>query len=83
MCKIEVQHLLEHTAGGWPNDGKDPMFTSPQLDHPALIGATLDADLLTRPPAVEHIYSNFGYCLLGRVIERTSGQMMWRLWDLV
>lgn len=74
LVQIEVQHLLQHTAGGWPMGDKDPMFTSPQLDHTALIGATLDADLLTRPPGVEHIYSNFGYCLLGRVIERRTDQ---------
>ena len=23
---MTVQQLLEHTAGGWPNDGTDPMF---------------------------------------------------------
>jgi CubicO group peptidase (beta-lactamase class C family) len=74
LTQIEVKHLLEHSAGGWGNDGDDPMFKSPQLAHAGLIGATLDADLLKRPPGVEFIYSNFGYCLLGRVIEKKSGQ---------
>lgn len=74
LVQMEVRHLLSHTAGGWPNDGNDPMFSSPGSGHAALIGATLDADLLTRPPGVEHIYSNFGFCLLGRIIERRSDQ---------
>jgi CubicO group peptidase (beta-lactamase class C family) len=74
LVQIEVKHLLEHTAGGWPNDANDPMFRPSQLDHTALITATLDDNLLTRPSGVEHIYSNFGYCILGRVIERRSGQ---------
>jgi D-alanyl-D-alanine carboxypeptidase len=74
LVQIEVRHLLEHSAGGWGSDSNDPMFQSPQLNHSALIGATLDADLLKRPPGVEFIYSNFGYCLLGRVIERKAGQ---------
>jgi CubicO group peptidase (beta-lactamase class C family) len=69
-----VKHLLEHSAGGWGSDKDDPMFQSPQLNHDSLISATLDADLLKRPPGVEFIYSNFGYCLLGRIIERKTGQ---------
>ena len=74
LTQIEIRHLLEHSAGGWANDGDDPMFKSPQLGHAALIGTILDADLLKRPPGVEFMYSNFGYCLLGRVIERKTGQ---------
>jgi len=72
--QIEVRHLLEHSAGGWGSGSNDPMFQSPQLGHAALIGATLDAGLLKRPPGVEFIYSNFGYCLLGRIIERRTDQ---------
>jgi D-alanyl-D-alanine carboxypeptidase len=74
LVQIEVRHLLEHSAGGWGSDSNDPMFNSPTLNHSQLIGVTLDADLLKRPPGVEFIYSNFGYCLLGRVIERKTGQ---------
>jgi CubicO group peptidase (beta-lactamase class C family) len=74
LVQIEVRHLLEHSAGGWGSDSNDPMFNSPTQSHSELIGATLDADLLKRPPGVEFIYSNFGYCLLGRVIERKTGQ---------
>ncbi|OAI56955.1 hypothetical protein AYO49_03220 [Verrucomicrobiaceae bacterium SCGC AG-212-N21] len=74
LTQIEVRHLLEHSAGGWGSDDKDPMFLPPHLDHAALISATLDADLLQRPPGVQFIYSNFGFCVLGRVIERVTDQ---------
>lgn len=74
LTQIEIRHLLEHSAGGWGSESNDPMFQSPQMNHSALIGATLDADLLKRPPGVEFIYSNFGYCVLGRIIEKKSGQ---------
>jgi CubicO group peptidase (beta-lactamase class C family) len=74
LTQIEVRHLLEHSAGGWGSKSNDPMFQTPALTHAALIGATLDADLLERPPGVQFIYSNFGYCVLGRIIERRTGQ---------
>ncbi|HEX6376359.1 MAG TPA: serine hydrolase domain-containing protein [Allosphingosinicella sp.] len=74
LVQIEVRHLLEHSAGGWSNAHNDPMYQPPTLNHHSLIGATLDADLLERPPGTTHIYSNFGYCLLGRIIERKTGE---------
>jgi len=29
VAAITLQHLLTHTAGGWQNDGNDPMFSRP------------------------------------------------------
>ncbi|MBI3516474.1 MAG: beta-lactamase family protein [Proteobacteria bacterium] len=74
LTDITVEHLLTHTAGGWPNDGTDPMFSNPQWDHAQLIGWTLDNYRLKTPPGTAYAYSNFGYCLLGRIIERLTGQ---------
>ena len=71
---ITIEHLLTHTAGGWTNDGADPMFSHPQMDHRQLITWTLAHQPLTHPPGEKYAYSNFGYCLLGRVIERVSGR---------
>src|SRR5207302_8810176 len=31
--EITVQNLLEHTAGGWTNDGQDPMFSHPEMNQ--------------------------------------------------
>ena len=70
LGQITVQHLLEHTLGGWPNDSADPMFAVPHSDHKELITWTLRNRDLTAQPATMWAYSNFGYCLLGRIIER-------------
>ena len=71
---ITVDHLLTHTCGGWPNDGDDPMFLRPRLEVGGLITWTLDTHPLGYPPGQHYAYSNFGYCLLGRVIEAITGQ---------
>jgi len=69
---ISLHHLLTHTCGGWQNDGNDPMFRHPDLDHRELIAITLKEQPLKHAPGSNYAYSNFGYCLLGRVIEKTS-----------
>ena len=48
--QITVEHLLTHTSGGWTNDGNDPMFQQPQLDHRSLIAWTLANRPLTNQP---------------------------------
>jgi CubicO group peptidase (beta-lactamase class C family) len=81
--KVTVEQLLHHT-GGWDR-GKsfDPMFRSPeicrtlQIDPPAPPEAIIRYMLrhpLDFEPGTRHVYSNFGYCLLGRVIEKVSGK---------
>jgi len=73
--QITVQHLLENTSG-WTNNPSDIMF------DPARINDTQD-DLIAwmvanrplahKPPGTYHVYLNFGYLVLGRVIEARSG----------
>ncbi|WUD70290.1 serine hydrolase [Streptomyces sp. NBC_00510] len=70
---VTLQHLLEHTAGGWVNDNNDPMFQQMALSQDALITWTLDNLPLVNNPGTTYGYSNFGYCLLGRIIERVTG----------
>jgi CubicO group peptidase (beta-lactamase class C family) len=72
--QITVEHLLTHTGGGWQNDASDPMFRSPGMSHAELIAWTLRDLPLHYPPGTHYAYSNFGYCVLGRVIEKLSGQ---------
>jgi CubicO group peptidase (beta-lactamase class C family) len=74
VTDITVDHLLTHTCGGWPADSNDPMFRFDSWDQAKLIGWTLDNLPLTSPPGQQWAYSNFGYCLLGRVIEQITGQ---------
>ncbi|SDV46757.1 serine hydrolase domain-containing protein [Chitinasiproducens palmae] len=73
---IQIQHLLRHLCGGWSSDGNDPMFLRQywDLDHDALIRKTLATQGLAYMPGQCYAYSNFGYCLLGRVIEKITGQ---------
>jgi N-acyl-D-amino-acid deacylase len=81
--KITIRHLLEH-RGGWDRDKSfDPMFMSPticddlKIKPPAMPEAIIRY-MLGKPlqfePGSRSAYSNFGYCLLGRVIEKVSGE---------
>lgn len=72
--QVTLEHLLTHTGGGWTNDNRDPMFTHPHMDHAQLITWTLANRPLDRPPGQHYAYSNFGYCVLGRVIEKLTGE---------
>ncbi len=74
LMSITVQNLLEHTTGGWPNDVQDPMFVQPTLGKSQLIEWVLRNRPLDHSPGTVFSYSNFGYCLLGRVIEKVTGQ---------
>jgi len=70
---ITIHHLLTHTAGGWSNEAADPMFHDPSLDARQLIAKTLATRPPDHAPGDQFAYSNFGYCILGRVIEAASG----------
>ena len=83
LKNITVRHLLHHTAG-WDRDKSgDPMFMSEKIAQangeppPAnqraiiryMLGQPLDFD-----PGARYAYSNLGYCVLGRIIEKITGQ---------
>lgn len=74
LARIRIDHLLTHTTGSWPNDASDPMFRQRDRDHAWLIAWTLRNEPVAEAPGTAFAYSNFGYCLLGRVIERVSGR---------
>ncbi|MFK7750234.1 MAG: serine hydrolase [Kordia sp.] len=81
---ITVQQLLEHTAGGdtWDNnldpEGKDkwsdPMFQKRILNRKQHINWVLRRRNPTHKPGTYYQYSNFGYNLLGRIIEKKTGK---------
>lgn len=73
VSDLTVRHLLHHTSNLWPNDGNDPMFKQPGFNHEQLINWTLDNYNGVSTRGV-YRYSNFGYCLLGRIIEKLSGK---------
>jgi len=72
--EITIDHLLTHTCGGWDNSSDDPMFENLAMDHAQLIAWTLETKPLKNPPGAHFAYSNFGYCVLGRVIEQITGR---------
>jgi CubicO group peptidase (beta-lactamase class C family) len=74
ITDITVDDLLTHTAGGWPNDSTDPMMHNLSWDQTKLITETIANMSLVNPPGTHWAYSNFGYCVLGRVIEQVTGQ---------
>jgi CubicO group peptidase (beta-lactamase class C family) len=75
VTDVTVDNLLTHTSGGWPDDSTDPMFQHDGWDFEKLISWTIENLPLTYPPGQHWAYSNFGYCVLGRVIEQVTGQV--------
>jgi len=65
--KITVQHLLEHTSG-IPNVGQEWKGLSPE----DAISWVIDNDQPTVAPGTKWNYSNFGYSVLGRIIESVT-----------
>ena len=70
---ITVRHLLEHTVGVWSNSGSDPMWRPFKLTHKQLISNVINDTRMLQGPGRRYAYSNFGYCILGRVIEQITG----------
>jgi CubicO group peptidase (beta-lactamase class C family) len=72
--EVTVRHLLTHTSGGWEKGKDDPMFFNPAMGHRELIAWTLSYQPLSDRPGTRYSYSNFGYCILGRVLEKVTGK---------
>ena len=70
-----MKHLLEHVSG-LSNTNGDPMFMNTGMNHAQLISWMLNdpGHKMTRDANTQFEYLNFGYCLLGRIIEKVSGQ---------
>ncbi len=80
---ITIRQLLQHT-GGWNRDASfDPMFRSDRIAKMVGVERPADAEAVIRymlgqpldfDPGTDYAYSNFGYCVLGRVIEKVTGE---------
>jgi CubicO group peptidase (beta-lactamase class C family) len=71
---VTVDYLLTHTAGGWGNDSHDPAFQHLKMDRHDLIAWGIRERPLEHSPGMHFEYSNFGYLILGRVIEKLTSQ---------
>ncbi|WP_250563071.1 serine hydrolase domain-containing protein [Sphaerisporangium fuscum] len=82
LANVTVLHLLQH-LGGWDRDvSADPMFQDRAVA--GALGVSLpvsQADImrytskraLDSAPGSKYAYSNYGYMLLGKIIEKVSG----------
>lgn len=80
---ITIRQLLQHT-GGWDRDVSfDPMFRPIEISRvlntnppaaPAHVIRYMGGQPLDFQPGERYAYSNYGYCVLGRLIEKVSGQ---------
>lgn len=78
LADVTISHLLQHT-GGWDREKSfDPMFQSTKFAKALNVAAPAKPEhviryMLGQPldftPGERYAYSNFGYCVLGRVIE--------------
>ena len=86
--QITIRNLLQHT-GGWDDSVFDPMFhvrciaDTVGVRSPAKKASIIrymwswrdpKTNGLPHPPGTKYAYCNFGYCLLGRVIEEITNQ---------
>ncbi|RDY60167.1 serine hydrolase domain-containing protein [Flagellimonas nanhaiensis] len=72
---ITIDHLLMNEAGGWAaSSGGDPIDYQPQLNSDDFIEYVLNNWDLSHAPGESYHYSNTGYWLLARIIEKVSGQ---------
>jgi CubicO group peptidase (beta-lactamase class C family) len=81
--RITVGQLLHHTAG-WDRDRSgDPMFQWRRIARALNLAGPPEAHGIIRymlgrklnfDPGARYAYSNFGYCVLGRLIEKISGK---------
>ncbi|HVK50484.1 MAG TPA: serine hydrolase domain-containing protein [Pseudoxanthomonas sp.] len=70
---ITIRHLLQHTSGLDQSRG-DPMF---RADVPIGCAGAIAVSLkhkLRAPPGSRMQYSNTGYCMLGEIIARITGE---------
>jgi len=83
LDKITIKQLLDH-KGGWDRGaGFDPMFAAPRIKselklaravNPGDVVRFMHTQPLDFEPGTKAVYSNFGYCVLGRVLEKKLGK---------
>lgn len=82
LREVTILDLLQH-LGGWDRDAAfDPMFADTKISEAldvsnpisqANIITFMNGQPLQYEPGMKYVYSNYGYCLLGRAIEQKTG----------
>lgn len=83
LRRITIRQCLDHT-GGWDRDKSyDAMFRPVEFAKALGVPSPADAKTVIRymlgqpldfDPGERYAYSNFGYCVLGRVMEKITGK---------
>ena len=84
VLDVTVRQLLQHTAGWDRGKSGDAVFAPYAVASAKRLGAAMPPDCptvmrdafergLDFAPGARYAYSNLGYCILGRVVERVSG----------
>jgi CubicO group peptidase (beta-lactamase class C family) len=84
LAQITIQNLLQHTGGWNSNQSFDPQYQPQTYWEAGVLGVNAPPSavdiirfMLSVPldfdPGIEYSYSNFGYNVLGRIIERITG----------
>jgi N-acyl-D-amino-acid deacylase len=80
---ITVRHLLHHIGGWDPEKAGDPQFMTREIAEVWGLPSPVSPQTVIRywikqplqfTPGTEYHYSNFGYNVLGRIIEKVTGQ---------
>lgn len=80
---VTVRQLLHHTGGWDSKKSLDPMGRNRQIAEELGLPSPVDQTVLIRymmgkpldfDPGTRFAYSNLGYCVLGAVIERVTGE---------
>ncbi len=75
VLNMKVKHLLQHTSGSWGSaTGGDVIDQYPSYTYKQLFDWILDTRPNPNTPGTTYDYTNVGYSLLGRIIEKKSGK---------
>jgi D-alanyl-D-alanine carboxypeptidase len=75
LSNITVRHLLQHTAGAWgSSSGGDVIDQNPTYTYKQLFDWIINSRPNPNAPGTVFDYTNVGYSLLGRIIEKVSGK---------
>jgi D-alanyl-D-alanine carboxypeptidase len=73
LLKITVNHLLHHTSGAWgAGTGGDVIDQNPSYNTKQYYDWVLNTRPIPKAPNSVYDYTNVGYNLLGRIIEKVS-----------
>jgi len=73
ITDLTVKHCLSHHLGGWGNASNDPTMVNQSMTANQLISWILNNRPLDVAPGTTYAYSNVGFMILGRVIEKITG----------